>query len=180
MVNSSVPIVVLPFISVPSLPRAGLAAAAPAGSQEGSHPAWCPAQSLPSFLTPIWPSSEPPAKGNYTTGPDCACRYCFMAELFRPAPSPAFAHASTQCSMFNRWRKGTLREIKWLPATGLFPAPHWIGREPAPGGMCAWGGLELQEIQMKPSAPPLEQIARQPSSTVPQHWWGCWETGLRY
>lgn len=118
MVNSCVPIVVLPFISVPSLPRAGLSAAAPAGSREGSHPAWCPARSVPSFLTPIWPSSEPPTKGNYTTGPDCGCRYCSMAELFQPAPSPAFAHAGTLCSVFNRWRKGTLREINWLPVTG--------------------------------------------------------------
>lgn len=135
MVNSSVPIVVLPFISLPFLPRAALAAAARAGSREGSHPAWWQreqAQSLPSFLTPIWPSSEPPTKGNYTTGPDCGCRYCFMAELFQPAPSPAFAHAGTLCSAFNRWRKGTLREINWLPATGLFPVLHCIGQELPP------------------------------------------------
>lgn len=72
---------------------------------------------LPSFLTPIWPSSEPSTKGNYTTGPDCSCRYCFMAELFHPAPSLAFAHTGTLCSTFNRCRKGTLQEINRLPST---------------------------------------------------------------
>lgn len=72
---------------------------------------------LPSFLTPIWPSSEPSTKGNYTTGPDCSCRYCFMAELFQPAPSPAFALTGAPRSTCNRCRKGTLREINRLPST---------------------------------------------------------------
>lgn len=138
MVNSSVPIVMLlsGFLSPILLLSSGSSTAAlhcvSLGSQEGSHPAWwhwstqrghgrtgrytLHTTRLPSFLTRIWPSSEPSTKGNYTTGPDCSCCYCFMAELLQHAPSLAFAHTGTPCSTSNHCRKGTLWEKNRLPS----------------------------------------------------------------
>ena len=140
MVNSSVPIVMLLSVFLPPILLLGSGSSAAhsplhkprvlgglppslvargarsrdTARQAGRH---YTAVRLLSFLTPIWPSSEPSTKGNYTTGPDCSCRYCFMAELLQPAPSLAFAHKGAPCSTFNCCRKDALQEINRLPST---------------------------------------------------------------
>lgn len=140
----------LPFISVPSLPGAG--------SRAGSCPAWwqqvrgAQPRACPRFSHRSDPDRSLPPRGITQQGQIVAAATVLWLS-YSNLPHLLPLQTQALCSVFNRWRKGTLREINWLPDT----SPH---------GMWASGGLQLQEIPIKPSAPPLQQIFSFPAQCL--------------
>lgn len=162
MGNSSVPVVALPFVPIPvpplgsrSAPTLRVAAGAAAGT--AAQPAACPCFSHPSD-----PLRSLPPRGITQQGQIVAATTVLWLS-YSNLPHLLPLHTQACCAVFNRWKKGTLWEINWLPVPGLFPALHWICRELVLSGMCAWGGLQLQEIRICITL----TAASQPSSTVP-------------